>query len=135
MDASAVSCPKCGAKTVQGQLVPMSNTGGGIATALLTDDMAASVLVTQQGKMTVQAFCLSCGAIWVPFQQYLARAVRGDLGEPARTRARQELEAIVERGSGFKLVSEEAKRMAEWARATLAAAMPPNPGIGAGGGE
>lgn len=121
VSAGAVAaCPNCGATTVQGQLVPMKNVAAGMLTALLTDDMAASVLVAQNGRLTVQAFCLSCGAIWLPFQEYLARAVRGDLGGPARDRARRELEAMIDRGTGFKLVTAEAQQMAAWAKSLLA---------------
>lgn len=121
MSDSQASCPKCGATTVQGQLVPMKNFAGGVLTALLTDDMAASMLVAQDGKRTVQAFCLSCGAIWLPAQEHLARAVRGELGAAAQDRARRELEAMVERGTGFKLVSTEDQQMAMWAKGLLGA--------------
>ncbi len=122
MSSSQVSCPKCGANTVQGQLVPMKNVAAGMLTALLTEDMAASVLVAQNGKLTVQAFCLSCGAVWLPFQEYLARAVRGEHGDSVRIHAQQELKTMVERGTGFKLVSNEAKEMATWAKSVLSAA-------------
>jgi len=116
------SCPKCGASTVQGQLVPMKNVAAGFLTALLTDDMAAGVLVAQDGKRVVQAFCISCGAIWLPFQDYLVRAVRGDLGTDVRERAHRELQALITNGSGFKLVSHDAQQMATWAQSVLASA-------------
>ena len=122
MNPSQVSCPKCGATTVQGQLVPMKNVAAGLLTAFLTEDMAASVLVAQNGKLTVQAFCLSCGAVWLPFQEYLVRAIRGEYGEPIRSRAHQELKAMISRGTGFKLVSNEAQEMAAWAQSVLSTA-------------
>lgn len=125
MNDSQASCPKCGATTVQGQLVPMKNFAGGVLTALLTDDMAASVLVAQDGKRTVQAFCLSCGAIWLPAQEHLARAVRGELGGAAQDRARRELKAMVECGTGFKLVSTEDQQMAFWAQGLLESGVQP----------
>jgi hypothetical protein len=100
----------------------MKNVAAGMLTALLTEDMAASVLVAQNGKLTVQAFCLSCGAVWLPFQEYLARAVRGEHGDSVRIHAQQELKTMVERGTGFKLVSNEAKEMATWAKSVLSAA-------------
>jgi hypothetical protein len=97
----------------------MKNVAAGFLTALLTDDMAAGVLVAQDGKRVVQAFCLSCGAMWLPFQDYLVRAVRGEFGAEFRDRARRELEQLVKNGTGFKLVSNEAREMAEWAEAVL----------------
>jgi hypothetical protein len=100
----------------------MKNVAAGLLTAFLTEDMAASVLVAQNGKLTVQAFCLSCGAVWLPFQEYLVHAVRGEHGDSARSRAEQELKAIIARGTGFKLVSNEAKEMATWAQSVLSAA-------------
>lgn len=43
--------------------------------------MAASVLSAQGGSLSVQAFCLSCGAIWFPMQENLVRSLRGAQGE------------------------------------------------------
>ena len=122
MDSIQAVCPKCGATTVQGQLVPMKNVAGGLLTALLTDDMAASILVAQNGRLTVQAFCLSCGAIWLPVREYLVRALRGEFGPELRARARSEFEAMIKAGTGFKLVSDEAAKTAQWAKEMLAAA-------------
>jgi len=81
--------------------------------------MAAGALVAQGSNLAVQAFCLTCGAIWFPAQEVLVRAFRGEYGEPNRIRARQELEEMVKRGGGFKLVSDEDKRLAAWARNVL----------------
>lgn len=119
MTVTQGSCPKCGASTVQGQLVPVKDASAGAVAALLTNDMAAGVLVSQGGSLAVQAFCLTCGAIWLPAQENLVRAFRGEYGEPARSRAKQELEELVKRGGGFKLVSDEDKRLAAWARSVL----------------
>ena len=118
----AGTCPKCGGSAVQGQLVPRKQFGAGILTALFTDDAAAGGLVANNGKLIVQAFCLACGAIWLPFEEYLIRAVQGALGAEAQRKALDELEALVERGSGFKLVSGEAGQLARWAESVLAAA-------------
>lgn len=128
MTTSEAACPNCGATTVQGQLVPTSNVGAGVLTALLTEDMAASVLVAQSGKMVVQAFCLTCGVSWLPSQLYLSQAVAGQRGEAARLKARKELQEIVSRGRGFKLVSEPDRQMATWAENLLAQASQP-PGL------
>ena len=87
--------------------------------ALLTEDMAASVLIAQSAKTIVQASCLNCGVTWLPTQLYLSRAVAGEFGEPAGAKARKELEAIVSRGRGFKLVSEQDQKMAAWAEKLL----------------
>jgi hypothetical protein len=104
--------------------VPTKNTAGGILTAILTDDMAAGVLVAQSGRLTVQAFCLSCGAIWLPLQEYMRRAIRGELGQDIRGRVLKELEEMVRQGTGFKLVSDEAAKAARWAEALLAESSP-----------
>jgi hypothetical protein len=119
MTGNQATCPQCGATTVGGQLVPTKNAAGGILTAILTDDMAAGVLVAQSGRLAVQAFCLSCGAIWLPLQEYMRRAIRGELGQEPRGRVRRELEEMVKQGTGFKLVSEEAARAASWAKGLL----------------
>lgn len=58
------TCPRCGAATVLGQLVPQKSPSAGLA--FLTNDAAAMMLAAQSGTLTVHAFCLSCGAIWVP---------------------------------------------------------------------
>ena len=119
MTISQAACPQCGATTVQGQLVPTTNVAGGVLTAFLTDDAAAGVLVAQSGKLTVQAFCLSCGAIWLPLQEYMRRTLRGELGQDLRARVRRELEEMVKKGTGFRLVSDEDAKAAGWARALL----------------
>lgn len=119
MTDAAATCPACGSTAIQGQLVPTGNAAGGLITGLLTDDAAAAVLVGQGGRMVVNAFCLTCGAVWLPVQEYLVQAVLGKHGDLLRRQARKQLEAMVERGTGFKLTSEEAKQMAAWAKRTL----------------
>ena len=119
MATNQPTCPKCGAGTVQGQLVPVRDADAATITAILSQDMAAGILAGQSGKLAVQAFCVTCGAIWLPAQENLIRAFRGEYGEPSRSRARQELEEMVKRGGGFKLVSDEDKRLAAWAKGVL----------------
>jgi len=97
----------------------MRDAPAGAVMALLTNDAAAGVLVAQSGNLFVQAFCLTCGAIWLPAQEILVNAFRGERGETARQWARVRLEEMVKRGRGFKLVSEEDRRMAEWASSVL----------------
>jgi hypothetical protein len=120
MPASAASCPKCGGTAIQGQLVPTRNTAAGVLTTLATDDLAAGLLVAQNGKLVVQAFCLACGAIWLPFREYLVRSARGDFGSEVRDRTRRELEQLVKDGTGFKLMSSETREKSEWAQQILA---------------
>ncbi len=116
----AASCPKCGGTEIQGQIVSMGNVAAGMLTTLATDDLAAGMLVAQNGKRVVQAFCLACGAIWHPSREYMLRAIRGDLGNELRERARTELDQLVRAGTGFKLISGETKEMAAWAQSILA---------------
>jgi hypothetical protein len=100
-DRNETACPSCGAATVQGQLVPTADIAGGILTAFLTGDMAASTLVSQHGKMVVQAFCVTCGFTWLPNQLYAVLAMAGEYGEPAQAKVREELQKMVE-GGGVK---------------------------------
>lgn len=132
MPPSPASCPSCESTAVQGQLVPNKSPSAGAVMAVLTNDMAAGVLSAQGGSLSVQAFCLSCGAIWLPAQESLVRSLRGMQGEQAKQRARQELEEMVKRGSGFKMVSDDDKRIAAWARSVLSGASSPSktPGVG-----
>jgi hypothetical protein len=119
---SEATCSRCGGTTVQGQLVAQKAPSAGAALAFLSHDAAAMMIAAQAGTLVVHAFCLSCGAIWVPSEENLVRAVRGERGEAARVQARQELEDMVKRGSGFRMVSDDDKRMATWARGVLSAA-------------
>jgi hypothetical protein len=82
-------CPLCGATGVQGQLVPKKNVVGGIITAWLTEDAAAAFMASHAGDLIVIAFCVGCGAQWVPRseQERQLRALSGQLGEAARREA------------------------------------------------
>jgi hypothetical protein len=51
MSAPAASCPTCGGTAIQAQLVPMKNGAAGLLTVLATDDLAAGLLVAQNGKL------------------------------------------------------------------------------------
>ena len=128
MEIPQTSCPKCGALTIQGQLVPTKDFAAGFLTILLTDDAAAGLMASNSGKLVVQAFCLSCGTIWLPVHEYLVHAIRGDHGLTAQERARKELEGLVGRAKGFKLVSGEEQKTADWAQSLLnsASTRPPN---------
>ncbi len=117
----AATCPKCGGTAVQGQLVKMKNVFAGLLAGMLTEDWAAGVLIAQDGKQLVQAFCLSCGTMWLPFRDNLARALRGDFGDHLRDQARRQLDQLVDAGSGFKLCTSEEKEMAKWASSVLTA--------------
>jgi hypothetical protein len=92
---------------------------------MATDDLAAGLLVAQNGKLVVQAFCLVCGAIWLPSREYLLRSARGDFGAEARDHTRRELEQLVKDGTGFKLMSSETKQKGEWAQQILLEARAP----------
>lgn len=111
MNPTAVTCPECGSNSVQGQLVATKNVVGGLLTALFTEDMAASVLVAQDGRKIVQAFCLTCGASWLPTQDYMVRALRGELGDEIKDHVYRELWALV--------VSKDGGAPAKWARSAL----------------
>jgi hypothetical protein len=97
----------------------MKNGAAGLLTVLATDDLAAGLLVAQNGKLVVQAFCLACGAIWLPSREFVVRSARGDFGAEVRDRTRRDLERLVKDGTGFKLMSSEMKQKSEWAQQIL----------------
>jgi hypothetical protein len=67
-------CPVCGAVGVQGQLscltgpafVPKKNVAGAMLTEIVTGDAAAAMRASRAGALIVRAFCLVCGAQWLP---------------------------------------------------------------------
>ena len=76
-----VACLNCGAETVRAQILPAKDVTAGLFTAVITNDAAASVMAARGGALTVHAFCMTCGAIWLPAREYLVRASLGHYGE------------------------------------------------------
>lgn len=86
---SVPTCPACGATSPQGQLVPRKSVARGILTEFVSGDTAAGLIASQMGELVVHAFCVRCGAIWIPgsSEEHRMRALSGQLGEEARLAA------------------------------------------------
>jgi hypothetical protein len=88
------TCPSCGGRSIQGQLIPRANLAGSLASFLLAENVAGGVLLAQAvAKMVVVDFCLGCGTQWAPGspQEHQLRALSGQLGPEAKQEVERQL--------------------------------------------